>query len=81
MIMSYGLPNKNPPVPPAMVELGEIEFCNRIMANAPGIGSTGRRYPPPGTLPTGRNYAARRRLRSSISTPIAWATDGRFRCF
>jgi hypothetical protein len=79
--MSYLLQNEGPPVPPAMVELGEIEFCNRIMANALAIGSTGRRYPPPGSLPTGRNQAARRRLRSSISTPIAWATDGRFRCF
>jgi hypothetical protein len=79
--MSYWLPNKGPPVPPAMVELGEIEFCNRIMANALGIGRAGRRYPPPGNLPTVGNQAARRRLRSSISTPIAWATDGRFRCF
>ena len=27
-----------------------------------------------------KDQAARRRLRSSISTPIAWATDGRLRC-
>jgi hypothetical protein len=69
MVMSCSFQNEDPPVPPALVELGEIEFCNWIMANALGIGSTGRRYPPPGRLPTGSTQAARRRLRSSIFTP------------
>ena len=71
-----------------MVELGEIEFCNRIMANAPGSAAPGDDIRRPGlangqelgrqaALALGHLYAHRLGDRGPLQVFLVIDTDGR----